>query len=45
MITINVGHIALIALAVLGALWLLPRIVRGLVALAAAIVFMIRGDG
>lgn len=45
MITINVGQIALWGLAVVGALALIPLVIRAVAALVAGVIFMIRGDG
>lgn len=43
--TIDVGHVVLYTLAGLGALFLLPRLIRGIAFVVAAVVFLIRGDG
>lgn len=45
MITFNLGQVSLWALAIIGGLWLLPKLVGAVVNLIAAIWFMLYGDG
>lgn len=45
MITFNVWHVLLCGLAVIGALWLIPRIIGAIVYIGTGIWFMFKGDG
>lgn len=44
-VTFNLGQVSLWALAIIGGLWLLPKLVGAAVNLMAVIWFMLHGDG
>ncbi len=45
MITINLAHVGLYGLAIVGGLALIPKIIRGIGYFVAGLIFLIKGDG